>query len=136
MDNGPECSGRRSQFLHRMTKFVDSTGLIIHLVYYPPYHSKYNSIERYWAGLEKSWNGYLLDTVTTVINRACNFFGRGIQTTVKLVDAASIKRESNFWARRKLLLKLVYFVPGSFIGVEHGNSPFKGIIIISKTLIQ
>ncbi len=87
MDNGPECSGRRSQFLHRMTEFADSTGLIIHLVYYPPYHSKYNSIERYWAGLEKSWNGYLLDNVTTVINRACSFFWRGIQTTVKLVDA-------------------------------------------------
>ncbi len=30
----------------------------------PPYHSKYNAIERYWAGLEKSWNGYLLNTVS------------------------------------------------------------------------
>jgi hypothetical protein len=34
----------------------------------PPYHSKYNAIERYWAGLEKSWNGYLLSTVDAVIN--------------------------------------------------------------------
>ena len=33
------------------------TGLCVRLVYYPPYHSKYNAIERYWAGLEKSWNG-------------------------------------------------------------------------------
>src|SRR5437879_1468952 len=51
LDNGPECSGRRSQFLLRMTEFADLTGLSIRIVYYPPYHSKYNSIERYWAGL-------------------------------------------------------------------------------------
>ena len=86
MDNGPECSGRRTQFLYRMTEFADSTGLIIRLIYYPPYHSKYNGIERYWAGLEKSWNGYFLDSVATVLNRAGNFAWRGIQTTVRLLD--------------------------------------------------
>jgi len=68
MDNGPECNGHRSQFLYRMAKFADSTGLTVQLVYYPPYHSKYNGIERFWAGLEKSWNGYLLDSVITVGN--------------------------------------------------------------------
>ena len=46
LDNGPECNGRRSQFLKRMTEFADLTGLCIRLVYYPPYHSKYNAIER------------------------------------------------------------------------------------------
>ena len=56
-----------------MAQFADMTGLSVRLVYYPPYHSKYNAIERYWAGLEKSWNGYLLNTVDTVINRAGNF---------------------------------------------------------------
>lgn len=86
MDNGPECNGRRTQFLYRMTEFADSTGLICWLIYYPPYHSKYNGIERYWAGLEKSWNGYLLDSVTTVLNRAGNFVWRGMQTTVTLLD--------------------------------------------------
>ena len=62
LDNGPECNGRRSQFLLRMTEFADLTGMSVRLVHYPPYHSKYNAIERYWAGLEKSWNGYLLST--------------------------------------------------------------------------
>ena len=47
LDNGPECNGHRSQFLLRMTEFADRTGLCIRLVYYPPYHSKYNAIERY-----------------------------------------------------------------------------------------
>jgi hypothetical protein len=86
MDNGPECSGRRSQFLHRMVNFVDTTGLEVHLVYYPPYHSKYNAVERYWAGLERSWNGYLLDSVGCVLNRACNFAWKGIRSTVTLID--------------------------------------------------
>lgn len=48
--------------------------------------SKYNSIERYWAGLEKSWNGYLLENETTVINRASNFSWRGIAATALLID--------------------------------------------------
>ena len=86
MDNGPECSGRRTQFLYRMTEFADLTDLIIRLIYYPPYHSKYNGIERYWAGLEKSWNGYLLDSVATVLNRAGNFAWRGMQTAVRLLE--------------------------------------------------
>jgi len=87
MDNGPECNSHRSQFLFRMVEFADKTGLAIRLIYYPPYHSKYNSIERYWAGLEKSWNGYLLDCVETVLNRAANFTWRGIRTTARLLEA-------------------------------------------------
>lgn len=87
LDNGPECNGRRSQFLQRMAEFADLTGLCVRLVYYPPYHSKYNAIERYWAGLEKSWNGYLLSTVDTVINRAGNFWWTGMRTVARLVEA-------------------------------------------------
>lgn len=86
MDNGPECNGRRSQFLFRMVEFADTTGLVVRLVYYPPYHSKYNSIERYWAGLEKSWNGYLLDTVSTILNRAANFCWKGLSASVRLFN--------------------------------------------------
>lgn len=85
LDNGPECSGRRSQFLQRMVGFVEITGLEVHLIYYPPYHSKYNGIERYWAGLEKSWNGYLLDSVKSVLNRASNFVWKGFKATVNLL---------------------------------------------------
>ena len=87
LDNGPECNGRRSQFLLRMTEFADRTGLCVRLVYYPPYHSKYNAVERYWAGLEKSWNGYLLSTVGTVLNRARNFFWKKRRTVAQLLEA-------------------------------------------------
>ena len=40
------------------------------LSYYPPYHSKYNKIERVWASLEKHWNGSILDTKEAVLGFA------------------------------------------------------------------
>lgn len=87
-DNGPECSGHRTQYLKRLVEFSDKTGLIIRLVYYPPYHSKYNAIERCWAGLEKSWNGYLLDSAETVLKRARNFIWKGKRAMVTMVAGA------------------------------------------------
>jgi len=39
-DNGPESSGQRTQFLNRMVQFTDDIGIPVHLIYYPPYHSK------------------------------------------------------------------------------------------------
>jgi Rhodopirellula transposase DDE domain len=46
LDNGPKSSGSRTQFLKRMIEFADWSGLEVRLVYYPPYHSKYNPIGR------------------------------------------------------------------------------------------
>lgn len=57
VDNGPESSGVRTRFLKRIVEFADATGKIIQLLYYPPYHSKYNPIERCWGILEQHWNG-------------------------------------------------------------------------------
>lgn len=59
-DNGPESNGRRTQFLKRMVEFADHIGKPIQLLYYPPYHSEYNPVERCWGILEKHWNGALL----------------------------------------------------------------------------
>ena len=67
MDNGPESSGVRTQFLHRMVQFADQIGKPIQLLYYPPYHSKYNPIERCWGILELHWNGTLLRDVDTMV---------------------------------------------------------------------
>jgi transposase len=53
LDNGPNNSGSRTQFLKRMIEFADWSGLEVRLVYYPPYHSKYNPIERSWSSLEQ-----------------------------------------------------------------------------------
>lgn len=67
LDNGPKNSGVRRQFLKRMIEFADWSGLEIRLVYYPPYHSKYNPIERCWSSLQKKWNGLLLTCVSFVL---------------------------------------------------------------------
>ena len=67
MDNGPESSGVRTQFLKRIVEFSDKIQKRIHLLYYPPYHSKYNPIERCWGILEMHWNGTLLSHVNTML---------------------------------------------------------------------
>jgi transposase len=69
-DNGPENHSRRTQFMNRITKFADEFQIAIDLAYYPPYHSKYNPIERVWGALELHWNGTLLDSIDTVLNFA------------------------------------------------------------------
>ena len=69
-DNGPENHSRRTQFMYRLTQWVDEEGLTIQLAYYPPYHSKYNPIERVWGVLEQHWNGSLLDSLAAVLGFA------------------------------------------------------------------
>ena len=62
LDNGPDNSGVRTAFLKSLVDLSDKYQIEIELVYYPPYHSKYNPIERVWARLEMMWNGMLLTT--------------------------------------------------------------------------
>lgn len=49
LDNGPEIASSRTQFMRRLVEFSDRQQLTLELAYYPPYHSKYNPIERCWA---------------------------------------------------------------------------------------
>ena len=85
-DNGPECGSHRTQFIKRMIDFVQTSGLKLHLVYYPPYHSKYNPIERCWGVLETHWNGTLLESVETVIEWTKTMTWRGIKPIVTLSE--------------------------------------------------
>jgi Rhodopirellula transposase DDE domain len=62
LDNGPESHSGRTQFMARLVSWAAQSGLTIRLAYYPPYHSKYNPIERCWGALERHWNGSLLDS--------------------------------------------------------------------------
>jgi Rhodopirellula transposase DDE domain len=88
LDNGPKNSGRRTQFLKRMVQFADWSGLEIRLVYYPPYHSKYNRIERCWSALEKKWNGVLLNSLKVVRQCALRMTWKGLHPTVKRLHGA------------------------------------------------
>lgn len=84
-DNGPDNSSRRTQFMKRIVEFAHKYELNIRLAYYPPYHSKYNPIERTWAVLENHWNGSILDEVETALNYATSMKWKGKHPVVKLV---------------------------------------------------
>lgn len=84
-DNGTECHSRRTQFMYRMTALVDKFRLSIQLAYYPPYHSKYNPVERVWGVLENYWNGSLLDSLETVFRFAKNMTYNGVHPVVEIV---------------------------------------------------
>jgi hypothetical protein len=66
LDNGPEIESHRTQFIKRLVDWVDEIGLPIELVYYPPYHSKYNPVEHCWGVLESHWSGALLTDADVV----------------------------------------------------------------------
>jgi transposase len=87
LDNGPEISSARTQFLKRLVEMVDQTGLEIELVYFPPYHSKYNPIERCWGILENHWNGALLDSIETALHWAGTMTWRGLTPLIQEITA-------------------------------------------------
>ena len=88
LDNGPKNAGTRTQFLKRMVEFADWSGLEVRLVYYPPYHSKYNRIERCWSALEKKWNGVLLTGLKVVLQCALRMTWKGRHPTVRRLHGA------------------------------------------------
>lgn len=94
LDGGSAIRSNRTQFIKRMAQFCQTTGLKVRLIYYPPYHSKYNPIERCWAALENYWNGALLTTVETALQWASNMAWNGISPFVHLVEGIYPKRIS------------------------------------------
>ncbi len=115
LDGGSATRSNRTQFIKRMVEFSQAIDLRIRLIYYPPYHSKYNPIERCWAALENYWNGTLLDSVDSAVNWAANMTWKGLAPTVHLIETTyerSIKVSSQeleqylpFWHRSETLPK-------------------------------
>jgi Rhodopirellula transposase DDE domain len=87
IDNGPENHSRRTQFMQRLVEFVCQTGLTVRLAYYPPYHSKYNPVERCWGILETHWNGSLLDTVDALVQFTRSMTWCGRHPVVELITS-------------------------------------------------
>lgn len=84
-DNGPENHSRRTQFMYRLVNWVNTEQIPIQLAYYPPYHSKYNPVEKTFGWLEQHWNGSLLDSIDAVLNFAKSLEFKGNRPVVKLV---------------------------------------------------
>jgi hypothetical protein len=87
-DNGPENNSRRTQFLKRMVAFAQQWQINVRLAYYPPYHSKYNPVERCWGVLENYWSGEILDEVETALRFVETMTWKGKHPHVELVSDA------------------------------------------------
>ncbi|MCU7889238.1 MAG: hypothetical protein KZQ59_14215 [Candidatus Thiodiazotropha sp. (ex Lucinoma aequizonata)] len=51
----------------------------------PPYHSKYNSVERLWGVLENHWQREILDSIDKALGLARSMTYRGIKARVRKV---------------------------------------------------
>lgn len=72
--------------MQRLVALAHREQITIQLAYYPPYHSKYNSVERTFGWLEQHWRGSLLDSVDTVVRFAESLTLKGNHPTVSLVS--------------------------------------------------
>lgn len=115
LDGGAATRSNRTQFIKRMVELSQATQLKIRLIYYPPYHSKYNPIERCWAALENYWNGAILDSVETALEWASHMTWKGLAPLVHRVEetyekgikvlAETLEQYQPFWQRSATLPK-------------------------------
>jgi len=115
LDHGSATRSDRTQFIKRIVEFSQQTQLRIRLIYYPPYHSKYNPIERCWAVLENFWNGAILDSVEAAVAGTSNMTWKGLSPLVRLVErtyekgviasAQELESLHPFWQRSETLPK-------------------------------
>jgi len=100
-DNGPECSGRRTQWLKRLVEISDKSGITIEMAYYPPYHSKYNPVERLWGVLENHWRGELLTSIEKTLGLARTMTYKGITpSTVRLIR--KVYKKGVRWSKKQM----------------------------------
>ena len=86
VDNGPENNSRRTQFIKRIVNFAHTNSVNVKLAYYPPYHSKYNPIERVWGVLESHWNGEILYSIEKTLGLARSMTYNGINPKVEWIE--------------------------------------------------
>ncbi|MDY0406309.1 ISAzo13 family transposase [Virgibacillus sp. 179-BFC.A HS] len=85
-DNGPENNSRRTQFMKRIIELSAKYDVKVIMAYYPPYHSKYNPVERAWGVLEQHWNGDILDSEKAILGFAKSMTWKGKHPRVTLVE--------------------------------------------------
>jgi hypothetical protein len=121
-DNGPENHSHRTQFMFRLVNFAQNAQLTLQLAYYPPYHSKYNPVERTFGWLERHWNGSLLDSVDTVLRFAQTLTFKGKQPVVTLVETVyqtGVKLTKQAMAEVEKHLQRLPTLPKWFVEILH-----------------
>jgi len=90
-DNGPENSSHRTQYVKRLLGFSRESDIKVDLACYPPYHSKYNPVERCWGALEQHWSGTLLDCIPAALKFARSMTWHGRHPLVELISKSYTK---------------------------------------------
>ena len=78
----------RSLLPGTVVEFARTHYVNLDLAYYPPYHSKYNAIERVWGVLENHWRGELLDSRNKVLDLAQDMTWNGHHPIVTFVETS------------------------------------------------
>ncbi len=103
LDNGPDNSGVRTIFLKGLVELSKKCNITIELIYYPPYHSKYNPVERLWARLENIWNGFLLENVDICLSFMKNLTWKNIKSVTRLKE---VKYEKGLAVKKLEMMEL------------------------------
>jgi hypothetical protein len=111
LDNGPENHSHRSQFMYRLVQFAQKHQLTVRLAYYPPYHSKYNPIERCWGALENYWRGELLDSEAAILGYARGMTYNGVHPQVRRCSQTYAKGVKRSVAEQRRLEKYLERLP-------------------------
>ena len=85
-DNGTENNTARTQWIKRLVEFSAEHQVTVKLACYPPYHSKYNPVERVFGVLENYWNGDPLETVQKALGMAEGMTYKGVHPTATLIE--------------------------------------------------
>ena len=107
-----------------MVEFAQKTQGQIRLIYYPPYHSKYNPIEWCWSVLENYWNGAILDSIDAALNWASNMTWKGIKPLVVKVLTKELEQLQPFNAAFRNFTQM---------GCD-GSTLLAGILFLRKSL--
>jgi transposase len=129
LDNGPENNSHRTQFMQRLVQFSSQYHLTIRLAYYPPYHSKYNPVERCWGVLEEHWDGSLLHSVDAVLGYAKTMVWKGGHPVVKLVTTlyqTGVKLTEEAMKALETQFKRLPLLDKWFVDIEYPTSSEPG----------
>ena len=91
LDDGPEDGGQRSQWLLRILLLAQRRQWHVVPAYYPPYHSKYDPIERFRGVPGESWNGALSTSGAAVLGHARNMTYDGAHPEARRNDRTYVK---------------------------------------------
>jgi hypothetical protein len=112
LDNGPENHSHRSQFMYRLVQFAQRHRITVRLAYYPPYHSKYNPVERCWGALENYWRGELLDSAAAILGYAGRMTYNGVHPRVERCQRTYAKGVRRTVAEQRRLEQYLERLPG------------------------